>query len=186
MHRCGIRAATWPIRLCARRSRRPGEKNVLLTKLYGCEAMDPEQVFQELLPFAERMRPYLGDVSTAIEEAVAKGGTVLFEGAQGTHLDIDHGTYPFVTSSTTVSGNAASGSGCSPRMLERIIAIVKAYTTRVGGGPFATELNDATGDYLQEKGGEFGATTGRKRRCGWLDMVVLRESARLNGPPSWP
>jgi adenylosuccinate synthase len=107
---------------------------------------------------------------------------VLFEGAQGTHLDIDHGTYPFVTSSTTVSGNAASGSGCSPRMLERIIAIVKAYTTRVGGGPFATELLDATGDYLQEKGGEFGATTGRRRRCGWLDLVVLRESARLNGP----
>ena len=184
MHRCGIRAADLadPELLREKIKSALEEKNVLFSKLYECEPLDPEQVFQELLPFAERLRPYLGDVSTAIEQAVAGGGTVLFEGAQGTHLDIDHGTYPFVTSSTTVSGNAASGSGCSPRMLERIIAIVKAYTTRVGGGPFATELLDATGDYLQQKGGEFGATTGRKRRCGWLDMVVLRESARLNGP----
>ncbi|MDQ7835180.1 MAG: adenylosuccinate synthase [Humidesulfovibrio sp.] len=184
MHRCGIRAADLadPELLREKIKSALEEKNVLFAKLYDCEPMDPEQVFQELLPFAQRLSPYLGDVSTAIEQAVADGGTVLFEGAQGTHLDIDHGTYPFVTSSTTVSGNAASGSGCSPRMLERIIAIVKAYTTRVGGGPFATELLDATGDYLQEKGGEFGATTGRKRRCGWLDMVVLRESARLNGP----
>ena len=184
MHRCGIRACDLadPELLRAKIRSALEEKNVLLTQLYGCEALDPEQVFTELLPFAERLRPYLADVSTVIQKCVAGGGTVLFEGAQGTHLDIDHGTYPFVTSSTTVSGNAASGSGCSPRMLERIIAIVKAYTTRVGGGPFATELHDETGDYLQEKGGEFGATTGRKRRCGWLDLVVLRESARLNGP----
>jgi len=184
MHRCGIRACDLadPELLRAKIEAALVEKNILFTQLYGCEAMDPEQVFRELLPFAERLRPYLGDVSTAIQKAVAGGGSVLFEGAQGTHLDIDHGTYPFVTSSTTVSGNAASGSGCSPRLLERIIAIVKAYTTRVGGGPFPTELFDATGEYLQEKGGEFGATTGRKRRCGWLDLVVLRESARLNGP----
>ncbi|MBA4357558.1 MAG: adenylosuccinate synthase [Desulfovibrio sp.] len=184
MHRCGIRAADLadPELLRAKIASALEEKNVLFTQLYGCAPMDPEQVFRELLPFAERLRPYLADVSTVIQQAVADGGTVLFEGAQGTHLDIDHGTYPFVTSSTTVSGNAASGSGCSPRMLERIIAIVKAYTTRVGGGPFATELHDEIGDYLQEKGGEFGATTGRKRRCGWLDLVVLRESVRLNGP----
>ena len=184
MHRCGIRAADLadPELLRAKIASALEEKNVLFTQLYGCAPMDPEQVFRELLPFAERLRPYLADVSTVIQQAVAGGGTVLFEGAQGTHLDIDHGTYPFVTSSTTVSGNAASGSGCSPRMLERIIAIVKAYTTRVGGGPFATELHDEIGDYLQEKGGEFGATTGRKRRCGWLDLVVLRESVRLNGP----
>jgi len=184
MHRCGIRAADLadPELLRAKIARALEEKNVLFKSLYGTEAMDPEQVFKEILPIAERVRPYLGDVSTAIQDAVSGGGTVLFEGAQGTHLDIDHGTYPFVTSSTTVSGNAASGSGCSPRMLERIIAIVKAYTTRVGGGPFPTELFDDTGDYLQSKGGEFGATTGRKRRCGWLDLVVLRESARLNGP----
>ncbi|MBU1228695.1 MAG: adenylosuccinate synthase [Proteobacteria bacterium] len=184
MHRCGIRAADLadPELLRSKIENALVEKNVLLTRLYGCEAMDPEQVFRELLPFAERLRPYLADVSTVIQQATQAGGTVLFEGAQGTHLDIDHGTYPFVTSSTTVSGNAASGSGCSPRMLERIIAIVKAYTTRVGGGPFPTELDDETGCYLQEKGGEFGATTGRKRRCGWLDLVVLRESVRLNGP----
>ncbi|MDR3640993.1 MAG: adenylosuccinate synthase [Humidesulfovibrio sp.] len=184
MHRCGIRAGDLadPELLRAKIVRALEEKNVLFKSLYGTEAMDPEKIFQDMLPIAERVRPYLGDVSTAIQDAVAAGGSVLFEGAQGTHLDIDHGTYPFVTSSTTVSGNAASGSGCSPRMLERIIAIVKAYTTRVGGGPFPTELFDETGDYLQSKGGEFGATTGRKRRCGWLDTVVLRESARLNGP----
>jgi adenylosuccinate synthase len=184
MHRCGIRAADLadPELLRAKIVRALEEKNVLFKNLYGTEGIDPEQVFKDILPIAERVRPYLGDVSTAIQDAVSGGGTVLFEGAQGTHLDIDHGTYPFVTSSTTVSGNAASGSGCSPRMLERIIAIVKAYTTRVGGGPFPTELFDETGDYLQSKGGEFGATTGRKRRCGWLDSVVLRESARLNGP----
>ncbi len=183
MHRCGIRAGDLadPELLRTKIAAALEEKNVLFEKLYGMPAMDAEKVYQELLPIAERVRPYLGDVSTAIQECAAKG-PVLFEGAQGTHLDIDHGTYPFVTSSTTVSGNAASGSGCSPRMLDRIIAIVKAYTTRVGGGPFPTELTDATGDYLQEKGGEFGATTGRKRRCGWLDLVVLRESARLNGP----
>ncbi len=183
MHRCGIRAGDLadPELLRTKIAAALEEKNVLFEKLYGMPAMDAEKVYRELLPIAERVRPYLGDVSTAIQECAAKG-PVLFEGAQGTHLDIDHGTYPFVTSSTTVSGNAASGSGCSPRMLDRIIAIVKAYTTRVGGGPFPTELTDATGDYLQEKGGEFGATTGRKRRCGWLDLVVLRESARLNGP----
>jgi adenylosuccinate synthase len=184
VHRCGIRAADLadPELLRAKIARALEEKNVLFKNLYGAEPIDPEKVYQDMLPIAQRIRPYLGDVSTAIQDAVAGGGSVLFEGAQGTHLDIDHGTYPFVTSSTTVSGNAASGSGCSPRMLERIIAIVKAYTTRVGGGPFPTELFDETGDYLQSKGGEFGATTGRKRRCGWLDTVVLRESARLNGP----
>jgi len=184
MHRCGIRAADLadPELLRAKIVRALEEKNVLFKSLYGAEPLDPEKIYQDMLPIAERIKPYLGDVSTAIQDAVKNGGGVLFEGAQGTHLDIDHGTYPFVTSSTTVSGNAASGSGCSPRMLDRIIAIVKAYTTRVGGGPFPTELFDETGDYLQSKGGEFGATTGRKRRCGWLDTVVLRESARLNGP----
>ena len=153
------------------------EKNALLHGLYGQPVMDAQQIFTELLPIARRLIPYLGDVSSAIQEFAPKG--VLFE---GTHLDIDHGTYPFVTSSNTVSGNAAAGSGCSPRMLDRIVAIVKAYTTRVGAGPFPTELADGPGDYMQKKGAEFGATTGRKRRCGWLDLVVLRESQRLNGP----
>jgi adenylosuccinate synthase len=183
MQRCGIRAGDFadPKLLREKIGKALEEKNVLFRHLYDTEPMDPEAVFAEVMPFAERLVPYLGDVSTAIQEA-QKDGLVLFEGAQGTHLDIDHGTYPFVTSSNTVTANAASGSGCSPRDLHRIVAIVKAYTTRVGGGPFPTELLDADGDYLQSKGHEFGATTGRKRRCGWLDLVVLKESVRLNGP----
>jgi Adenylosuccinate synthetase (EC 6.3.4.4) len=183
MHRCGVRAADLadPELLRAKIKLALNEKNVLFEHLYGVEPLDPERVFQDVLPLAERMKPYLGDVSGAIQKAEAEG-FVLFEGAQGTHLDIDHGTYPFVTSSNTVTGNAASGSGCGPRKLDRIIAIVKAYTTRVGGGPFPTELLDEIGSRLQDKGGEFGATTGRLRRCGWLDMVVLRESVRLNTP----
>ncbi|WP_243546976.1 adenylosuccinate synthase [Pseudodesulfovibrio tunisiensis] len=181
MHRCGIRAADLADKELLREkiARALEEKNVLFQHLYGLEPMSADTIFEELLPVAERVVPYLGDVSTAIQEA---GNEVLFEGAQGTHLDIDHGTYPFVTSSNTVTGNAACGSGCSPRELERIVAIVKAYTTRVGGGPFPTEQLNEDGDYLQSQGGEFGATTGRKRRCGWLDLVVLRESVRLNGP----
>ena len=181
MNRCGVRAGDFADQglLKAKIAAALQEKNVLLQHLYGDEPMDAQAVFDEILPVAERLVPYLGDVSSAIQAA---DGAVLFEGAQGTHLDIDHGTYPFVTSSNTVTANAASGSGCSPRSLERIVAIVKAYTTRVGSGPFPTELFDDDGNYLQSKGHEFGATTGRKRRCGWLDLVVLRESTRLNGP----
>jgi adenylosuccinate synthase len=182
-HRCGVRAADLadPELLRRKIEQALREKNVLFEHLYGVEPLDPEKVFEDMQPFAKRLKPYLGDVSGAIQKAEAQG-FVLFEGAQGTQLDIDHGTYPFVTSSNTVTGNAASGSGCGPRKLDRIIAIVKAYTTRVGGGPFPTELLDEIGSRLQDKGGEFGATTGRLRRCGWLDMVVLRESVRLNTP----
>ncbi|MCJ2165905.1 MULTISPECIES: adenylosuccinate synthase [unclassified Pseudodesulfovibrio] len=180
MNRCGIRAGDFadPELLKGKIGKALEEKNVLFQHLYGAKPMDAQTVFDEVMPVAERLVPYLGDVSSAIQAA----DCVLFEGAQGTHLDIDHGTYPFVTSSNTVTANAASGSGCSPRELDRIIAIVKAYTTRVGSGPFPTEQLDADGEYLQSKGHEFGATTGRKRRCGWLDLVVLRESTRLNGP----
>ncbi len=128
----------------------------------------------------ERLLPYILDVSVSLFESINQGKTVLFEGAQGTHLDIEHGTYPFVTSSSTVSGNAANGSGVGPGQLNEIIGIVKAYTTRVGAGPFPTELFDEIGNKIQKTGAEFGATTGRKRRCGWLDMVVLRNAARLN------
>lgn len=156
------------------------EKNALFN-LYGAPALSPDRVYDELMDMAPRLLPYLADVPGEIAEAWGKGRSVLFEGAQGTHLDIDHGTYPFVTSSNTVSGNAAAGSGISPRVLHRIIGIVKAYTTRVGSGPFPSELNDPTGEFLRDKGCEFGATTGRPRRCGWLDTVVLRESVRLNG-----
>jgi adenylosuccinate synthase len=158
------------------------EKNVLFEHLYGVKPLSVDEVLDEVRPYAERVVKHLDDVSGEILNARKAGKHVLFEGAQGTHLDIDHGTYPFVTSSNTVSGNAAAGSGCGPRELERIVAVVKAYTTRVGGGPFPTELDDKDGEHLQQKGVEFGATTGRRRRCGWLDLVMLRESMRLNSP----
>lgn len=154
------------------------EKNALFVNLFKVEALDPEKVYQDIMAIAERVVPYLADTSSVLQEA-GKKGMILFEGAQGIHLDIDHGTYPFVTSSNTVAGNAAAGAGCGPRTLERIVGIVKAYTTRVGSGPFPTELFCANGEALQQNGHEFGATTGRKRRCGWLDMVVLRETVRL-------
>ena len=144
--------------------------------------MTTEEVMAEITAFSEAILPHLADVSGEIKQAGDNDLTVLFEGAQGAQLDIDHGTYPFVTSSNTVASAAATGSGCSARELDRIIAIAKAYSTRVGAGPFPTELHDETGDYLQGKGAEFGATTGRKRRCGWLDLVILRETVRLNGP----
>ena len=157
------------------------EKNVLLRDLYKFEPLDENAVCDELLGVAPRLLPYLTDVEARIHETMLAGQNVLFEGAQGIHLDIDHGTYPFVTSSNTVAGNAAAGSGVAPGTLNRIVGIVKAYTTRVGSGPFPTELLDDTGSYLRTKGHEFGATTGRPRRCGWLDAVVLRETVRLNG-----
>lgn len=158
------------------------EKNALFTALYGTEAMNVDAVFNEVMAVGEKLVPYLTDVSSCIEDAWAKGSGVMFEGAQGTHLDIDHGTYPFVTSSNTVAGNASAGSGIPANKLDRVVAIVKAYTTRVGAGPFPTELDDADGSHMQTVGHEFGATTGRKRRCGWLDCALLRESVRLNGP----
>ena len=155
------------------------EKNVLLRDLYKYDTVDEQEVCEHLLAIAPRITPYLTDVSAVVQEADDKGENVLFEGAQGIHLDIDHGTYPFVTSSNTVAGNAAAGAGVGPRSLNRIVGIVKAYTTRVGSGPFPTELEDDTGRYLRTNGHEFGATTGRPRRCGWLDVVILRETVRL-------
>lgn len=157
------------------------EKNVLLRELYKYDTLDEAAVCDELLQLAPRLIPYLTDVESRIHEAMRDGGDVLFEGAQGIHLDIDHGTYPFVTSSNTVAGNASAGSGVAPSKLDRVVGIVKAYTTRVGSGPFPTELLDDTGSYLRSNGHEFGATTGRPRRCGWLDAVILRETVRLNG-----
>jgi adenylosuccinate synthase len=179
--RVGIRAADLADEELLRRkiARALVEKNALFTSLYGLDPLDPERVWQDLVPVARRLVPYLDDISARVAELLPRG--VLFEGAQGTHLDIDHGTYPFVTSSNTVAGNAAAGVGCAPSALERIVGIVKAYTTRVGAGPFPTELTDATGDAMQSRGAEFGATTGRRRRCGWLDAVILRESVRVNG-----
>ncbi len=157
------------------------EKNALLSALYKKTPLTAEAVLAEVLPYARRLVPFLADVSHEIESCWSAGGKVMFEGAQGVHLDIDHGTYPFVTSSNSVSANAAAGSGIAPSRLSRVMGIVKAYTTRVGSGPFPTELSDSVGEHLQSVGHEYGATTGRKRRCGWIDIVILRESARLCG-----
>ncbi|MDE6735450.1 MAG: adenylosuccinate synthase [Desulfovibrio sp.] len=157
------------------------EKNILLRELYKFEPLDAEAVSDELLALAPRLLPYVQDTDARLHAAMAAGEDVLFEGAQGIHLDIDHGTYPFVTSSNTVAGNAAAGSGVAPSALDRVVGVIKAYTTRVGSGPFPTELLDDAGSYLRTNGHEFGATTGRPRRCGWFDAVVARESVRLNG-----
>ena len=143
--------------------------------------LDVEAIVSEYLVLGNRLREFVGEASLFLSEHVRKGTRILFEGAQGTLLDVDHGTYPYVTSSNTVAGNAAVGSGLGPTAIDKVLGITKAYTTRVGGGPFPTELTDATGDRLRKVGDEFGATTGRPRRCGWLDTVVLRYSSRVNG-----
>jgi adenylosuccinate synthase len=156
------------------------EKNFYLQHYFKTETLDPETLIREFEAIRDRLIPYIDDVSVILDEGIKNGKTLLFEGAQGTHLDIEHGTYPFVTSSSVVSGNAANGSGVGPACFDEIIGIVKAYATRVGEGPFPTELFDDIGDRLQKTGSEFGATTGRKRRCGWIDMVVLRNAAKLN------
>jgi adenylosuccinate synthase len=157
------------------------EKNFLFSKKFNCEPLKAEAIYDEYMQYAKRLAPYIDNVSVALDDGRKAGKHILFEGAQGTQLDIDHGTYPFVTSSNTVAGNACTGSGFGPSHIDCVIGILKAYTTRVGEGPFPTELLDGVGDELQQKGGEVGATTGRKRRCGWLDGVIAREAVRLNG-----
>ena len=157
------------------------EKNFLLTKMLGADPLDAGSIYDEYMKFAEVLAPFAGNVSVIIDETCRQDGNVLFEGAQGTQLDIDHGTYPFVTSSNTIAGGACCGAGIGPSRIDCVIGICKAYTTRVGAGPFPTELFDETGDLIQRKGAEFGATTGRRRRCGWLDGVVLQDAVRLNG-----
>ena len=156
------------------------EKNFYLKNYLSAATLDAEEIIDTYRRYADRLAPHVTNVSITLDAAIKKGRQVLFEGAQGTHLDIDHGTYPFVTSSSTVSGNACCGSGVGPGVVTDVIGIVKAYTTRVGAGPFPCELFDATGACIQEKGVEFGATTGRKRRCGWLDTVIVRNAVRLN------
>jgi len=156
------------------------EKNFYLEQFFATEALDPQSMIDQYQDYAKRLAPHVTNISVFIYSAIKQGKQVLFEGAQGTHLDIDHGTYPFVTSSNTVAGNACCGAGIGPKEITDVIGIVKAYTTRVGRGPFPTELFDEIGDKLQKKGAEFGATTGRRRRCGWLDIVLLRNAIRLN------
>jgi adenylosuccinate synthase len=157
------------------------EKNFYLEKFLHDRPFSLEEILSPYLAMGERLRPLVANVSVLVDEAVRQGKNVLFEGAQGTHLDIDHGTYPFVTSSNPVAGGACTGAGVGPGRLHHVLGIVKAYTTRVGGGPFLTECLDKVGDHLVECGVEFGSTTGRRRRCGWLDAVVLKDAARLNG-----
>jgi adenylosuccinate synthase len=157
------------------------EKNFYLERFFAADPLDADEVINQCRTAAERLAAHVCNVSVVLHETYRSGGQILFEGAQGTHLDIDHGTYPYVTSSNTVSGNACAGTGVGPGVITDVLGIAKAYSTRVGEGPFPSELFDKVGDRIQRKGAEFGATTGRKRRCGWLDAVMLRNAARLNG-----
>ena len=183
MARTGVRAIdlTEPETLEQKVRANLKEKNFFLTKFFNAEPLDLKPILDEYLLMAEKLQPLITDVSLELDQALKANKNILFEGAQGTHLDVDHGTYPYVTSSNPVSGAVCAGAGIGPNQLHHVIGIVKAYTTRVGAGPFVTELTDETGDYIQERGKEFGATTGRRRRCGWLDLAVVRDSARLNG-----
>jgi len=156
-------------------------KNHYLDTCLKDQGFDLEAVFQEYRGYGERLKKFAGNVSLFVNGQIQQGRQILFEGAQGTHLDVDHGTYPFVTSSNTVAGGACTGAGVGPTKITEVIGVAKAYTTRVGGGPFPTELNDAVGEKIRERGREFGATTGRPRRCGWLDIPLLKDSIRLNG-----
>lgn len=157
------------------------QKNQMLVKMYNRRAIDPDEVVEELLSYREMLAPMVCDTGLLLHEALQDNKTILFEAGQATMLDIDHGTYPFVTSSNATAGGASTGSGLPPHAITRVISVIKAYATRVGAGPFPTELFDEYGDYLRKQGFEFGTTTGRPRRCGWYDAPIARYSARING-----
>jgi adenylosuccinate synthase len=157
------------------------QKNHLLVKVYNRRAITVEETVEELLRHAERLRPMVTDTALVLNQALDRGETVLFEAGQATMLDVDHGTYPFVTSSSATAGGACTGSGVGPTRIDRVVGVIKAYTTRVGEGPFPSELFDEDGEWLRQTGGEFGTTTGRPRRCGWYDAVVARYASRVNG-----
>ena len=157
------------------------EINLFLDRLYRAEGFQVEKVFQQYMGYADRLKDYVADTSVMLNKAIDRGRKVLFEGAQGTHLDVDFGTYPYVTSSSSAAGGACTGTGVGPTKIDVVMGVTKAYTTRVGSGPFPTELNDAVGGGLQERGKEFGATTGRARRCGWFDGVLVRYATKING-----
>jgi len=157
------------------------EKNTLFRQVYGAEGFDTEEILKEYSGYAEKIRPYVTDTSVVLNDAIDQGKRVLFEGAQGVMLDIDQGTYPFVTSSNPTAGGVCIGSGVGPTKIHQVIGVAKAYTTRVGDGPFPTELNNEIGDWIREKGNEYGTTTGRPRRVGWFDSVVVRHAGRVSG-----
>ncbi len=158
-----------------------GEKNAIAHALFGTDPLEPEKMYNEYAAAAEEVRPFVTDTGRMLHKIIAEGGSVMFEGAQGTMLDIDHGTYPFVTSSSATAGGAATGTGVGPTAIGTVISVTKAYVTRVGEGPFPTEIHDAIGDQLRARGNEYGAVTGRPRRCGWLDIPLLRYSNQVNG-----
>ncbi|MEV2278218.1 adenylosuccinate synthase [Nocardiopsis sp. NPDC049922] len=157
------------------------DKNQLLTKVFNRRGLEVEPIVEEYLGYAERLRPFVADTSLILNRALDEGRTVYLEGSQGTLLDIDHGTYPFVTSSSPTAGGAAAGAGIGPTRITKVVGILKAYTTRVGSGPFPTELHDEQGQWLRTQGGEYGVTTGRDRRCGWFDAPIARYATRVNG-----
>jgi adenylosuccinate synthase len=157
------------------------QKNIVLQKLYNLEPLDADAIIEEYRGYADRLRPHVVDASLKVDAAIRERRNILFEGAQGTLLDLDHGTYPYVTSSNPVAGGACIGVGVGPTCIDRVIGVAKAYTTRVGEGPFPTELHDDIGNHIGEVGAEFGTTTGRKRRCGWFDGVIGRYAVRING-----
>ncbi len=156
------------------------EKNRVLPRIYNTLPMDPKEIIDEYLAYGEELRPHVTDTSLLLWNAIREGRDVLFEGAQGTLLDVDHGTYPFVTSSNPTAGGAIVGTGVGPKAIDEIVGVAKAYISRVGTGPFPTELHDEVGDRMIELGGEYGTVTGRRRRCGWLDLLALRYAARVN------
>ncbi len=155
--------------------------NFLLEHLYKAPVFTVNEIYDRFMGYAGRLSEYIADTDLIVNKTIYEKGNVLFEGAQGTLLDIDHGTYPYVTSSNAIAGGACTGLGVGPTKISRVLGVAKAYTTRVGGGPFPTEIRDSLGEKIRDKGGEYGATTGRPRRCGWLDMVILKHSARING-----
>ncbi|HXE05783.1 MAG TPA: adenylosuccinate synthase [Bryobacteraceae bacterium] len=157
------------------------EKNAIAHALFGSDPMDPAKIYDEYAAAAERVRPFVTDTGRLLNGILSSGGGIMFEGAQGTMLDIDHGTYPFVTSSSATAGGASTGTGVGPTAIGTVISVTKAYVTRVGEGPFPTEIHDSIGDGLRARGNEYGAVTGRPRRCGWLDMPLLRYSNQING-----
>lgn len=156
------------------------EINLILEQVYHAKTFAPEEIFEEYIAYAETIKPYVVNTSHLLNKAIDEGKQMLFEGAQGTHLDVDHGTYPFVTSSNSGAGGASTGTGVGPTRFDEVLGVTKAYTTRVGSGPFPSELTDKMGETLREKGGEFGATTGRARRCGWFDALQVRHTVRIN------
>jgi adenylosuccinate synthase len=181
--RIGLRAGDMedPERFAERVAETVRAHNRILQEQYGQDPLLADEVAGEHCAYAQRLRPHLANGPELVDETLTAGQTLLCEGAQGTLLDLDHGTYPYVTSSSTIAGGALTGLGFGPRYVERVVGVAKAYTTRVGAGPFPTELLDSVGERMREIGGEFGTTTGRPRRCGWLDLTILRYTARLNG-----